>query len=265
MVTVTAQLSAAVVLAPGNAFADTVLNGSMLLALPVALLAGLVSFVSPCVLPLVPGYLGYVTGLTGVDLQQQKRGRLFAGIGLFVLGFSVVFMAYGALFGQLGSWLAGSQDWLIRVMGAVVVLMGVVFLGGFQWLQRDRKISARVPAGLWGAPLLGLTFGLGWAPCIGPTLSAVQLLAFSGDNASAAKGAVLTFVYSLGLGLPFLFIALGVRRGMGAVAFFRRYRVALQRFGGGMLIAVGLLMASGVWTLWINELQGWLTAVQLPI
>lgn len=266
----TAEAGAAVVrglnvMAVGNPFADTILNGSMLLALPVALLAGLVSFASPCVLPLVPGYLGYVTGLTGVDLQNQRRGRMFAGIGLFVLGFSVVFMAYGALFGQLGAWLTVSQDWLLRVFGIVVILMGLVFLGGFSWLQRDRKLHAKVPAGLPGAPLLGLTFGLGWAPCIGPTLSAVQLLAISGDDSSAAKGAALTFVYCLGLGVPFLLIALGVRRGMGAMAFFRRHRLKLQRFGGGMLIGVGVLMATGVWNVWINQLQGWVGSVTLPI
>lgn len=260
------SIGAMVALSPaGNAFADTVLNGSMLLALPVALLAGLVSFVSPCVLPLVPGYLGYVSGLTGVDLEQQKRGRMVAGIGLFVVGFSLVFMAYGALFGQLGAWMAGSQEWLIRVFGLVVIILGIVFMGGLSWFQQDRKLHARVPSGLWGAPLLGLTFGLGWAPCIGPTLSAVQLLAFSNDDASAAKGALLTFVYCLGLGLPFLLIALGLRRGMGAMAFFRRHRLLLQRCGGGMLILVGVLMASGVWNLWINELQQWLGGVTLPI
>ncbi|WP_049822907.1 cytochrome c biogenesis CcdA family protein [Arthrobacter sp. H41] len=238
----------------------------MLLALPVALLAGLVSFASPCVLPLVPGYLGYVTGLTGVDLERQRRGRMFAGIGLFVLGFSAVFMAYGALFGALGAWLRLSQDWLIQVFGGVVILLGIVFIGGFSWFQRESRIHARLPAGLIGAPLLGVTFGLGWAPCIGPTLGAVQLLAISGNDASALKGAVLTFVYCLGLGLPFLLIALGVRRGMGAVRFFRKHRLLLQRSGGGMLIAVGLLMVTGVWNLWITELQDVLVnSVVLPI
>ncbi|MCQ1945776.1 cytochrome c biogenesis CcdA family protein [Arthrobacter sp. zg-Y1171] len=249
-----------------NTFADTVLNGSVLLAIPVAALAGLVSFLSPCVLPLVPGYLGYVTGLTGVDLQKQRRGRMFAGIGLFVLGFSVVFVALGAGIGQLGAWLKGSeQAWISQVLGLVVILLGIVFMGGMSWFQRDRKIEAKPPAGLWGAPVLGITFGLGWAPCIGPTLSAVQLLSFSGSDASAAKGALLTFVYCLGLGLPFLLIAVGFRRGMGALGVFRRHRLALQRFGGGMLIALGLLMVSGVWNQWINQLQGWLGNVTLPI
>lgn len=248
----------------GGVFSDTVLNGSLLLALPVALLAGLVSFLSPCVLPLVPGYLGYVTGLTGVDLAKQRRGRMVAGIGLFVLGFTAVFVATGAVFGQFGSWLAISSGWLTRVLGIVVVIMGIVFMGGLGIFQREARVHARPPAGLWGAPLLGITFGLGWVPCIGPTLAAVQLLAFS-DGASAYKGALLTFVYCLGLGVPFLLIALGIRRGLGAMAFFKKHRRALQATGGGLLILVGVLMVSGVWSHWISQLQIWIGTVELPV
>ena len=249
-----------------NPFAETIFSGSMLLAIPVALLAGLVSFLSPCVLPLVPGYLGYVSGLTGADLQNQRRGRMLAGIGLFVLGFSLVFMLIGAVFGQLGAWLKGSDAaWVTQVLGLVVIVMGIVFLGGLGWFQREAKVHAKPPAGLWGAPLLGITFGLGWAPCIGPTFSAVQTLAFS-DGTSATKGAFLTFVYCLGLGVPFLLIALGVRRGLGALAFFRTHRRGLQWFGGGMLIALGLLMVTGLWGTWINNLQFWFAGeVRLPI
>lgn len=248
----------------GGIFSDTVLNGSLLLALPVALLAGVVSFLSPCVLPLVPGYLGYVTGLTGVDLAKQRRGRMVAGIGLFVLGFTAVFVATGAVFGQLGSWLAISSGWLTRVLGIVVVLMGIVFMGGLGIFQREARVHARPPAGLWGAPLLGITFGLGWVPCIGPTLAAVQVLAFS-DGPSAYKGALLTFVYCLGLGVPFLLIALGLRRGLGAMAFFKKHRRALQGAGGGLLILVGVLMVSGVWAYWISQLQIWIGTVELPV
>lgn len=250
----------------GGAFGDTVLNGSVLLAIPVAMLAGLVSFLSPCVLPLVPGYMGYVTGLTGVDLERQRRGRMFAGIGLFVLGFSVVFVFIGAVFGQLGAWLKGSDaDWITQLLGIVVVLMGIIFMGGLSFFQRDRKIHSRPPAGLWGAPVLGMTFGLGWAPCIGPTFSAVQALAYSG-GADAAKGAFLAFVYCLGLGIPFLLIALGVRRGMGAMAFFRKHRLFLQRSGGAMLVVLGLLMATGLWGDWVTQLQDWFAnEVRLPI
>jgi len=247
-------------------FAETILNGSLLLAIPVALLAGLVSFLSPCVLPLVPGYLGYVTGLTGVDLQKQRRGRMLAGIGLFVLGFSVIFVLLGGSFGQLGTFISGPQNaWITQLLGVLVIVMGVVFMGGFSWLQRDAKIHAKPPAGLWGAPLLGITFGLGWAPCIGPTYSAVQLLSLSGGS-SAAKGALLAFVYSLGLGVPFLLIALAVRRGAGVMSFFRKHRLAIQRAGGAILILLGILMASGVWGAWVTGLQYWFqTDVKLPI
>ena len=247
-----------------NPFAEAIQNGSLLLAMPVALLAGLVSFLSPCVLPLVPGYLGYVTGLTGVDLGQQRRGRMFLGISLFVLGFTVVFVALGTALGAIGTWVSTNAGWIIQLMGVVVIVLGIVFMGGFGMFQREARIHAKPPAGLWGAPVLGLTFGLGWVPCIGPTLSAVQLLSFSGGT-SATKGALLTFIYSLGLGLPFLLIALGFRRGMGALEFFRKHRLLLQRVGGGMLIAVGLLMVTGVWNLLINQLQLWVFTVKLPI
>ncbi|WP_415855609.1 cytochrome c biogenesis CcdA family protein [Sinomonas sp. G460-2] len=247
-----------------NTFSDAVLNGSLLLAVPVCLLAGLVSFLSPCVLPLVPGYLGYVTGLTGVDLEKQKRGRMVAGIALFVLGFTVVFVSTGAVFGQLGSWLATSQVWLTRVLGIVVVLMGIVFMGGLGIFQREARVHAKPRAGLWGAPVLGITFGLGWVPCIGPTLASVQLLAFT-DGPTAYKGAFLTFVYCVGLGVPFLLIALAFRRGMGALKFFKKHRRALQVFGGGMLILIGVLIVSGVWSHWISQLQLWIGTVRPPI
>jgi cytochrome c-type biogenesis protein len=239
----------------GNPFAEIVLDGSLLAALPVALLAGLVSFASPCVLPLVPGYLGYVTGLTGADLQDQRRGRVLGGILLFVLGFSAVFLLMSVLLAQLGAyaWFLG-QNWITVLLGALVVLMGVVFLGGFSFFQRDRKIERRPPPGLWGAPLLGVTFGLGWAPCIGPTFAAVQALVYV-DGASSGKAAVLTVAYCLGLGVPFVLLALALRRGMGAMGFFRRHRLAIQRAGGGLLVLVGLLMMSGAWTALVSWIQ----------
>jgi cytochrome c-type biogenesis protein len=178
----------------------------------------------------------------------------------------VNFVLLGGAFGQLGSLITGSQNkWITQLLGVLVIVMGVVFMGGFGWLQRDAKIHAKPPAGLWGAPLLGITFGLGWAPCIGPTYSAVQLLSLSGGS-SAAKGAFLAFVYSLGLGIPFLLIALAVRRGIGVMSFFRTHRLAIQRTGGGILILLGILMASGVWGTWVSGLQYWFqTDVKLPI
>jgi cytochrome c-type biogenesis protein len=255
----------AAIAAQANPFAEVVQDGSLLLAVPVAVLAGLVSFLSPCVLPLVPGYLGYVTGLTGVDLAQQKRGRMVLGIGLFVLGFTAVFMLAGVIFTQLTYWLRFQGAWVTQALGVVVILMGIVFMGGLSWFQSDRKIHARPPAGLWGAPVLGVTFGLGWAPCIGPTLAAVLALS-SGANPDMGKAGVLTFAYCMGLGLPFLLIAVGLRRGMGALAFFRRHQRTVMRLGGAMLILLGVLMATGLWGSWVTQLQDWFAnEVRLPI
>ncbi|GHD84748.1 MULTISPECIES: cytochrome c biogenesis CcdA family protein [Kocuria] len=239
----------------GNPFAEVVLDGSLIAALPVALLAGFVSFASPCVLPLVPGYLGYITGLTGVDLREQRRGRILTGVVLFVLGFSAVFVLMSVVLAQLGAfaWLLG-QQWIMVVLGILVMLMGVVFMGGFSWFQRDRKIERRPPPGLWGAPLLGMAFGLGWAPCIGPTFAAVQALVYV-DGASTGKAVVLTTAYCLGLGVPFVLIALALRRGMGAMSFFRRHRLTLQRVGGAVLVLIGAAMATGVWSALVSWVQ----------
>ncbi len=235
-------------------FAETVLTGPVLAAMPVAALAGLVSFASPCVLPLVPGYLGYVTGLTGTDLERQPRGRLLAGAGLFVLGFTVVFTALGTLVGGLGDLLFRWQDEIARGLGVLVVVMGLVFLGAFSRLQREKRITRRPVAGLAGAPLLGATFGLGWAPCIGPTLAAVLTLTL--QQGSPARGAVLTLAYCAGLGVPFLLVAAGLGGGVERLGFLRRHRVAISRFGGGMLVTVGLLLVTGVWGMWMAELAG---------
>src|SRR5512134_1519573 len=176
----------------------------MLVAVPVAAVAGFVSFLSPCVLPLVPGYLSYVTGLAGGDLAEHRRGRMLLGAALFVLGFSLVFVGYGALFGGLGEVLVRHQVAITRVLGVVVIVMGLLFAGWLPGLSRDWRIHATPRVGLVGAPLLGVLFGLGWTACFGPTLVAVQTLAFSMDAASALRGAVLSLAYCLGLGVPFL-------------------------------------------------------------
>lgn len=248
-----------------NPFAEIVLDGSLLLAAPVAILAGLVSFLSPCVLPLVPGYLGYVTGLTGADIKDHRRGRVLGGVLLFIAGFSVVFISAGVLFSQVTAWLHFNGAWVTQLLGLVVIIMGVVFMGGIGFLQRDRKIHRKPKAGLWGAPVLGFTFGLGWAPCIGPTLSAVLIMS-TGADANVARGGLLTLFYCLGLGVPFVLIALGMRRGMGGLGFFRRHQLAIMRFGGGMLILLGVVMTTGLWGSWVAELQNWFAnEVRLPI
>jgi cytochrome c-type biogenesis protein len=247
----------------GSAFADTVLAGPVLLALPVAALAGLVSFASPCVLPLVPGYLGYVTGLTGQDLDRQPRGRVVGGAALFVLGFTAVFLVLGAAVGGAGAQLQRWDDQITRVLGVLVVALGLVFLGAGPLLQRDARVRWRPAAGLAGAPLLGVVFGLGWAPCIGPTLGAVLLLTL--DQGSAGRGTVLTAAYCLGLGLPFIAVAAGLGRGVRSLQVLRRHRLAISRAGGVMLVAVGVLLVTGVWTSWMSALQGTVAGFQTVI
>lgn len=235
---------------------ETVLSGALLLAVPVALLGGLVSFFSPCVLPLVPGYLSYVTGVSGADLAQARRGRMLAGASLFVLGFSAVFVSGGALFGGFGATLQEHREVISKVLGALTILLGLSFTGVVPGvMQREVRLHKRPAVGLGGAPLLGVLFGIGWTPCIGPTLSAVNTLAY--NEASAARGAFLTAVYCLGLGLPFVVAAVAFRSTLGAFAFVKRHYVWVMRIGGGMLVAVGLLLVTGVWDRIVYELQVW--------
>jgi cytochrome c-type biogenesis protein len=239
----------------GTWFRDTALDGSLLLAVPVALVAGLVSFFSPCVVPLLPGYLSYTTGLSGADLESAKRGRMLAGSLLFVLGFSFVFVSFGALFGAVGEWLFRYQDQITITLGAFTILVGIAFLGAVPWLQRDWRIHQMPAVGLAAAPLLGVLFGLGWTPCIGPTLSAITSLAV--NEGSAERGALLSFVYCLGLGLPFVVAALAYRRMLGAIGWVRRHQQWVTRLGGLMLIAVGVLLITGWWDQLVGELRNW--------
>jgi cytochrome c-type biogenesis protein len=279
---------------------ETVADGSLLLAVPVAAAAGLVSFLSPCVLPLAPGYLAYVTGLTGSEVARRTNARLPQPVGagprvaqpdtpaaaegadapgalagapaqappgrvvlgalLFVAGFSAVFVSFGLLFGGLGYWLLEHQRAITVVLGAGVVVLGLGYLGlpglsrSAMW-NGERRLRYRPPTGLWGAPLLGVVFGLGWTPCIGPTLAAVQSLAFT--EASAARGAVLSLAYCVGLGAPFVLIAVGVRWSAGALSWTRSHALAIQRAGGAMLVAVGLLLITGLWSQLIVWMQTW--------
>lgn len=239
-------------------------SGSMLVAIPIAVLAGLVAFLSPCVLPLAPGYVSYVTGLTGAELASgNRRPRVLLGSVLFVLGFSVVFVSYGALFGGLGSVLLRYESAINVVMGVLVIVMGLAFMGVLPWFQREYRLLRAPTWGLAGAPLLGLLFGLGWTPCIGPTLTAVQSLALA--EASAARGALLSFAYCLGLGIPFIAFGLFIGRTASATAFIRRHYVWIMRIGGGMLVLVGILLVTGLWldfTIWLRvSIPGFETAL----
>ena len=236
-------------------FANTALDGSLFLAIPVAMIAGLVSFFSPCVVPLLPGYLSYVTGLSGADLESARRGRMFLGALGFVLGFSVVFMLIGYTAGAIGAWLFDYQRQIKFVLGIMTIVLGLVFIGALQLLQRDLRIH-KVPAvGLAAAPLLGVLFGLGWTPCIGPTLSAV--VGLSASSASAGRGMTLSFFYCLGLGVPFIVAALTYRRAMGAIKVIRRHQRWVTRIGGLMLIAVGILLVTGWWDVLVQDMRDW--------
>jgi cytochrome c-type biogenesis protein len=246
-------------------FQDTAYSGNLLLAVPVAAVAGLVSFFSPCVLPLLPGYLSYMSGVAAQDLESARRGRLLAGAVLFVLGFSAVFVLGGTLFGSVGRRLAEHQDTLSVVTGVLVIVMGLAFIGLVPLLQRDVRIHAVPAVGLAVAPLLGVFFGLGWVPCIGPTLTAVLGLTLSTDDASASRGAFLALFYCLGLGIPFVLAALGFGRFMHAVSWFRRHQRAVSVTGGVLLIAVGVLLVTGLWTDLVDEMQTWVTGFEAPV
>jgi cytochrome c-type biogenesis protein len=273
-------------------------SGPLILALPVAAAAGAVTFLSPCCLPLVPGYLSFVTGMAGAGgpaggqvpplapaaaasgagvaiaapplaatAALPPRGRVVAGTALFVLGFSVVFVAYGAALGGLGHLLTGHARMLTQVLGGLTILLGLLFAGAFDrfsFAGRIARPSARPKAGLAGAPLLGVMFGLGWTPCIGPTLTAV--LALSASTGTVARGAVLAFVYALGLGVPFVLVSFGFQVAMRGFAFFRRRARLVTRIGGAMLICVGLLEVTGAWSTLMAWLQvHWVSTYEPPI
>lgn len=236
---------------------ELVYSGQLLVAIPLAILAGLISFASPCVLPLVPGYLAYVSGVTAPATDQHTRRanmwRVVSGVSLFIAGFSVVFIAYGAAFGALGAWLIQWQELITVILGFLVIAMGLIFIGQFGFFQRTAKLKISPATGLAGAPLLGVVFGLGWTPCIGPTLTAI--LSLSIDTASPWRGALLGLAYCIGLGIPFILLAFGFSWATSSVAFLKRHIRAINIFGGVLLIVMGVLMVTGLWTQWMYQLQ----------
>jgi cytochrome c-type biogenesis protein len=227
--------------------AEVVLNGSLLAAMPIALLAGLVTFLSPCVLPLVPGYLGYVSG------AAQSKAKLVLGAILFVLGFTAVFVTLGVLAGSAGLLFFANTFWVQFALGALVTIFGLAMIGQFSFLQRTVKIPFSPKVGLAGAPVLGVVFALGWTPCIGPTLAAVLTLAST--TSDPLRGGILATVYSLGIGIPFVLISLGMRWAVTGMAFVKRHIRAFNLFGGGMLILIGVLLMTGLWGQFLTWMQ----------
>ena len=226
------------------------LDGFLLTAFPIAVIAGVISFVSPCVLPLVPGYLSFAAGFS------QARGKVFLGSLLFVAGFSALFISYGALFGELGSRIATNEESITRVLGVLTILMGVIFLGAFP-LMPTIKPRISTTGGLIGAPLLGFLFGVGWTPCIGPALASVQALAF--QESSAVRGAILSLGYCIGLGAPFIATGLFLDKSEKIRKVALKSGNSISKVGGALLILIGILQLTGIWTDLMIEMRSWIS------
>ena len=225
-----------------------VLGGGLWFAVPIAIAAGLLSFLSPCVLPLVPGYLGFVSGVSSG--RERTRGRMLLGVALFIAGFSLVFLAVSLLVGTVGVFVTTYTDVILRIAGVIVILMGIVFIGQVSFLQRTIKPGWRPRTGLIGAPLLGIVFAVGWTPCVGPTLIAVQSMVL--DQGNLGRALIVGVAYCVGLGIPFLLVAIGFGWVGGSVAWVKRHIRSVNIAGGALLIIIGLLMVSGVWRTFIS-------------
>ncbi|WP_405133033.1 cytochrome c biogenesis CcdA family protein [Nocardia sp. NBC_01388] len=254
----------------GDAFQNAAATGPLLLALGAASVAGLVSFASPCCVPLVPGYLSYLAGVAGGESgEAARRGARLRTTGaalLFVAGFTVVFvLGTASVFGLIGA-LSLNRELLQRLGGVITILMGLTFVGLVPMLQRDTRFQPRRLSGLIGAPLLGATFGFGWTPCLGPTLAGVLSVAAGTQGATAARGVMLIIAYCLGLGLPFVALAFGSATSARSFGWIRRHTRAIQLTGGLLLIAVGVALVTGAWTLFVDWLRSeFVSNVVLPI
>ena len=245
-----------------NAITTFATTGNLALVLPLALAAGLIAFLSPCVLPLVPGYLAYVGGFAATQ-ERKGRSRLVLGVALFVLGFSVVFIALNIVFSLAGLLLIPWIGLITRIAGVVLIVMGLVFIGQFSFLQRTFKPEWRVATGLGGAPLLGIVFGLGWTPCISPTLAAA--LTMSSGSGSLWRGALIGVFYCLGLGIPFLLVALGLNWVGGSIAWVKRHIRVINIIGGSLLIVIGLIMVTGLWQVIMADLGAVMGGIVSPL
>jgi len=246
-------------------WAETAVGGSMILALPVALLAGLVSFFSPCVVPLLPGYLSYATGLGAAEVVEgtPRRGRMLAGASLFVLGFAVVFVITGVVAGSAGRVLAEYRSVITRVLGVLIIVLGLIFAGVLQIGQRDLRIHRIPTVGVAVAPLVGVVFALGWTPCLSPTLGVVVNLGF--NEGTALRGGLLGFVYALGLGIPFVIAGLAFTKMARAIAFLRERQLLIMRIGGISMIIIGLLVVTGTLNTLTAVLRQWASSFETVI
>lgn len=245
-----------------TAVGETVASGPLIIAALIAILAGLISFFSPCLVPLLPGYLSYVSGISGADLAGH-RARVTFGATLFVFGFSAVFISYGALFGAIGLRLMEHQQTINIILGIVTIVLGLGFIGLTRFGQQDLRFRSIPRVGIAAAPLLGAMFGVGWTPCIGPTLATV--LSMATTEADAGRGAFLTAMYCIGLGAPFIGAAIAYRRMLGAVKWVRDHQRGVQVTGGLLMIAVGILLLTGLWQSLITELQQWALGYVAPL
>ena len=231
-------------------FVDQILGGMLFAAFPISIIADLISFLSPCVLPLVPGYLSFAAGLS------RSRGRILLGSILFVSGFTALFVSYGALFGGLGSKILVHEGVITRILGVFTIALGVIFMGAFPMMP-TYKPKMSVVGGLVGAPILGFLFGVGWTPCIGPALAAVETLAF--EQASAWRGAILSLGYCIGLGTPFILSGLFLDRSQKLRRFLTRRGNVITSIGGGLLVVIGLMQVFGIWSEVMNSLRSFIS------
>lgn len=236
-----------------NDLVNYLLSGNLILALPIAAIAGLISFASPCVIPLVPGYLTYAAGFS------QNRGKLFLGSLLFVFGFTALFVAYGALFGSLGGAISANQKNISRVLGIFTIVMGLIFMGRIN-LMRTFKVNKIASSGILSAPILGFLFGLGWTPCIGPALAAVQTLAI--ESASAVRGSILSVAYCFGLGAPFILSGLFFDKSQSMRKFLAKNGEKISYVGGVLLIVIGVMQITGTWDSLMNSLRGMISGFE---